>query len=107
MTLSNAGLVSAISAQSAPSDNQSLRVFCSATSRATMKTAERRKALAVKSQIQDTGQRKKIGLSAQIHAAQNPACAPTVRRPREWMVTPVAAAMTHWIPSSTIADATE
>ena len=95
MTLSNAGFVSAMTAQSAPSDNHSFLVFFSATSSVTMKAAERRKALAVKSQIQETGQRKKIGLSAQIQAAQNPTCAPSVRRPSAWMVMPVAAAMMH------------
>src|SRR5947208_2312083 len=88
MTLSKAGLVSAITAQRAPSDNQSFRVFFSATSSVTMKAAERRKALAVKSQIQDTGQRKKMGLSAQIHAGKNPICAPSVRRPRARLVMP-------------------
>jgi len=72
-----------------------------------MKAAERRKALAVKSQIQETAQRKKMGLSAQIHAAQNPTCAPNVRRPRAWIVMAVAAAMMHWMPRSTIAEAAE
>ena len=65
MTLSKAGLVSAITAPSAASDSQSSLICFSATSSVTMKTAERRRALAVKFQIPETGQREKMGLSSQ------------------------------------------
>ena len=61
MTLSKAGLVSAITAPSAASDSQSSLICFSATSSVTMKTAERRRALAVKFQIPETGQREKNG----------------------------------------------
>src|ERR1700687_6307479 len=105
MMLSSAGLVIAVTAQTTPNHSQSFLVLCWATSKVAIMATERSSALAGKSQIQETGQRKKIGLSTQIQAAQNPTCGPNVRRPRAWMAMLLAAARRHWMPNMAIADA--